>query len=336
MKPLSFLLALFLLALLAACTATPQAVPSAAGVTAFPSPSMEPSLTPQASQTAGAQDSPTALPETQQPLPPPTSTTVPPTATPVGPTLTPTPDTRLLPRYWRQWPIVPALTGRARTAFELGQTLGADTHVFTRIGDCQSVPDVFLGIYGTERYYFSANTMYLEQTVEWFRPSFLVESVAAKDGFGVASVFSPLLSDPELCDGSETPLECEFRLRQPAFAFIAMGTNWVPNASLSFEKYLRQIVTYSLEHGVVPILVTKADNIEQDYALNESIARIAYEEDVPLYNAWLAVQYLPNHGLDEDNIYLIPDAWDARNFSALETLDALLRDLALLEPRPAP
>jgi hypothetical protein len=209
--------------------------------------------------------------------------------------------------------------------------MGYDAHMFTRIGDCQSIPEVFLGIYGTDRYYFSQHSMYLQQTVDWFAPSFLMESVAAKDGYGVASVLAPLMADPEVCNSSENPLECEFRLHKPAFAFIAMGTNWAPNASLSFETYLYQIVDYTIEHGVVPILVTKADNIEQDFALNESIAKVAYDRDVPLYNAWGAVQYLPNHGLEEDDIYLTPDAWDERNFGALETLDAVLRSLGLLD-----
>jgi hypothetical protein len=262
------------------------------------------------------------------------------TATPTStslPTLavTDTPDTRPVAKYWRTWPIVPNLTGRAHQVFLLGQQMGNDPHAFTRIGDCQSIPNVFLGIYGTSRYYFYPDFHYLQQTVDWFANSFSVESVAAKDGFGVASVFSPLMSNPEKCESSETPLECEFRLHKPAFAFIAMGTNWAPNASLSFEKYLRQIVDFSTEHGVVPILVTKADNIEQDNALNESIAQIAYEKDVPLYNAWAAVQHLPNHGLKEDNIYLTPDAWDTRSFGALQTLDTMLRDLGLLPPASA-
>jgi hypothetical protein len=48
---------------------------------------------------------------------------------------------------------------------------------------------------------------------------------------------------------------------------------------------------------------------------------------MPLLNSWLAVQYLPNHGLEEDKIYLTPEAWDTRNYTALEALDAIWNSL---------
>jgi hypothetical protein len=142
------------------------------------------------------------------------------------------------------------------------------------------------------------------------------------------------MADPALCQANETPLECEYRLKKPAIAFVSMGTNWAPNASASFEKYLKQIVETSIEQGVIPILMTKADNIEKDGLLNQTIAQVAYDYDVPLYNAWRAVQFLPNHGLKEDGIYLTTEAWDVRSYFALETLDALRR--ALQESFPAP
>jgi len=64
-----------------------------------------------------------------------------------------------------------------------------------------------------------------------------------------------------------------------------MGANWAPGAELTFEKYLRQIVEFSIEHGTIPILVTKADNIKEDFKLNEAIARVAFDYDMPLFNA---------------------------------------------------
>ena len=140
------------------------------------------------------------------------------------------------------------------------------------------------------------------------------------------------MADPELCQTTETPLECEYRLHKPIIAFIAMGTNWQPNSSATFERYLRQIVDFCIEHGIIPILVTKADNIEEDFLLNQSIAAVAYDYDMPLLNSWLAVQYLPNHGLEEDKIYLTPQAWDPRNFTALEALDSIWNSLRSLLP----
>ena len=79
-------------------------------------------------------------------------------------------------------------------------------------------------------------------------------------------------------------------------------------------------------------MVTKADNIEEDFLLNLSIATVAYDNDMPLLNSWMAVQYLPNHGLEEDKIYLTPEAWDVRNFTALEALDSIWSSLSSLLP----
>ena len=246
--------------------------------------------------------------------------------------LTPTPDTRLGPRYWRTWPVIPTLSARALEVFQLGQELGNDTHAFSRIGDCQSVPTVFLGIYDTDRYWLDTDHEYLQLTIDHFAGSFSRSNVTVKDGFGVASVLTPLMADPQLCPANETPLECEYRLHKPVVAFIAMGTNWQPNSSATFERYLRQIVDFCIAHGIVPVLVTKADNIEEDFLLNQSIATVAYDYDMPLLNSWLAVQYLPNHGLEEDKIYLTPEAWDARNFAALEALDSIWSSFSSLLP----
>ncbi|HEX9029569.1 MAG TPA: hypothetical protein VF823_10385, partial [Anaerolineales bacterium] len=54
-------------------------------------------------------------------------------------------------------------------------------------------------------------------------------------------------------------------------------------------------------------------------------AQIAHDYNIPLWNLWLAVQDLPHHGLDPErkDVYLSTEAWDRRNFTALQTLEAL-------------
>ena len=242
---------------------------------------------------------------------------------------TPTPmeDTRLTAYYWRNWPVIPTLSAQALQVFKHGQELGNDLHAFSRIGDCQSVPAIFLGIYDTDRYWFDPEDTYLQSTINQFLGSFQRENITAKDGFGISSVLTPLMSDPKLCQPTETPLDCEYRLHKPIIAFIAMGTNWKPNASASFERYLRLVVEFSIEHGVIPVMVTKADNIETNNLLNVSIAQVAYDYDMPLFNAWAAVQRLPNHGLEGDKIYLTTEAWDIRTFAGLKVLDAIWTSL---------
>lgn len=245
---------------------------------------------------------------------------------------TPTPDLRLSAYYWRNWPVVPTLSAKAIQVFLHGQELGNDLHSFSRIGDCQSVPAIFLGIYDTERYWLGPGDEHLQSTIEQFSGSFTRTNMTVKDGFGVASVLTPLMADPKLCQPNETPMDCEYRLHKPIIAFIAMGTNWKPSAEITFDRYLRQIVDFSIENGIIPVLVTKADNIEVDNLLNRTIAQVAYDYDMPLFNAWAAVQYLPNHGLEQDRIYLTTEAWDTRSFTALKVLDSIWTTLSSLSP----
>ncbi len=300
------------------------------GATISPSAGLPPTVRATAT---GDQPSPTGVTspvQTEIPLPSETPSALPssPTVT-LTPTVsqtpttspTPTPDLRPMPNTWSSWPTLPTASARVLEIYRQGQLLGNDPHHFSRIGDCQSVPAVFMGIFDEPGRYWLGNYADIQPTIDQFAGSFGRESVTAKDGFGVSSVFSPLMADPSLCESNETPIACEFRIHKPIIVFVGMGTNWAPNASASFEKYLREIVEYAIEQGVIPVLMTKADNIEGDYLLNESIAQVAYDYDIPLVNVWLAVQYLPNHGLEDDGVYLTTAGWDERAFAALRALD---------------
>lgn len=272
-----------------------------------------------------------AMPEqTLTPAPSPSVTPSPTTTLTATITPTPTEDTRPTAKYWREWPVIPTLSAIAMEVFLAGQGMGNNSHAFSRIGDCQSLPEVFMGIYDTDRYWLGQNYQHLENTIDQFSGFFEQENLTAKDGFSVASVLSPLLADKETCQGNESPLACEIRVRKPIVIFVSLGTNWKPGAEITFTEYLRQIVEYATSQGVIPVLMTKADNVEQDHLLNQAIAQVAYDTEMPLLNTWAAVQYLPNHGLEEDGIYLTPDAWDERAFTALIALDALWQELELL------
>ncbi|HSB65104.1 MAG TPA: hypothetical protein VLD65_00915, partial [Anaerolineales bacterium] len=99
----------------------------------------------------------------------------------------------------------------------------------------------------------------------------------------------------------------------------------------------------------VPIIATKADNIEGNHLINETIANLAQDYDIPLWNFWAAVQDLPNHGLAaydpsgsvdmfhlthgenynfSDDPTLEKSGWTMRNLTALQALDAVRRGLA--------
>jgi hypothetical protein len=262
--------------------------------------------------------------ETQQILPSVTYTV---SATPES---TSTPDTRLEPNYWPRWPVVPVVSPNVIHIYQRGIEMGRDPTHFSKVGDRQSQPAVFFCLINTvDRYYLSEGYEHLQETIDQFRGSFARESLAVEDGFGVTSVLLPIWANPELCEVNESPLACEIRLHSPSIIIISLGTNWKPDAERTFDDKLREIVKYTIEQGAVPILVTKADNIEGDNSLDAIIAQVAYDYDVPLWNFWNTVQHLPNHGLDQEKkgglTYLIVEAWNIKTFSGLRALDAVWR-----------
>jgi hypothetical protein len=250
--------------------------------------------------------------------PSPTSTFV---LTPAS-SLTPTPDTRLTARYWREWEVTPRLSPRAQEIIIRAiENPNLDFHTFSKVGDCQMTSATFLGGFANGKYTVPDGS---SETVNWFSESMTSESVTAANGLGINSVLNPmfgLAAGHTECGRNEIPLDCELRTRHPAFVLIAMGTNWKPNGEISFEKYLRVIVDHVLETGALPILATKADNIEGDWKLNRAIAQVAYDYDLPLVNVWRSVHDLPNHGLEAPkNIYLTGDGWMRRNYAWLNLL----------------
>jgi hypothetical protein len=240
-------------------------------------------------------------------------------------TLTPTADTRLEPYYWREWVVTPELSSRAQAIImtAIGNP-ALDLHTFSKVGDCQMTSGTFLGGFANGKYAIPDGHY---ETVRWFSESMLADSVTAANGLGINSVLSPLFGLPAghmQCNKDETPIDCELRTKRPAFVLIGMGTNWKPNGELSFENHLRSVVELVLESGALPVLSTKADNIEGDWKLNQAIARVAYDYDLPLVNVWRSVQDLPNHGLESpENIYLTGDGWMRRNYAWLNMLEKI-------------
>jgi hypothetical protein len=252
-------------------------------------------------------------------------------------TLTPTPtlDTRPPARDWSSWPIIPAASPRAVEIYRQGLQSGVMPNTFSVVGDCQSEPEVFMGIYATDRNPITDRYPELLETIQLFQDSFQHDSVAVRDGLSAPSVLDPLWSDATRCEPTESPLACELRLYRPMIVFVNLGTNWRPDASTdAYAGYLRQIVDMIIASGAVPILTNKADNVEGGHRINLVTAQTAHEYDIPLMNFWLASDRLPNHGLDpaRSDLYLTPEAWDVRSFAALRTLDSVWRGLQAGHP----
>jgi hypothetical protein len=237
-------------------------------------------------------------------------------------------------------PVIPQVSQRMLEVYRAGLAAGRDPTHFSKIGDCQNITTYFLADFDHPGDYRLGEAYApLQATIDHFNGSWSRESLAVKGGLGVAAALDPrsIFKDVKACGKTESPLACELRVYNPSFALISMET-WYGNRPVDgYEKYLRQIVQYTLSQNVVPILATKADNLEGNHGINQAIARIAYDEQVPLWNFWAATDPLPSHGLTEDLFHLtqarsffddpkrMEAAWPWRNLTALQALDAVYR-----------
>jgi len=243
--------------------------------------------------------------------------------------------TRQSAARWKDWPVVPALTNRARLIYQQG--VGQNNpRAFSKVGDCQGIKEVWLGVYDQPGFYkLNPENAGLQETIDWFTGSFNRDGYAVMGGFNARAVLQPVVADPEFCQPGESPIECEYRRHHPSIVLVSLEFYYDGRTAENYEKYLRQVLEYYIARGVVPILATKADNMEGDDSLNLVNARLALEFDLPLWNFWKAVQPLPNHGMDitrPDGFHISVDAWRERSASSLQVLDAVWRGLRDLQP----
>jgi hypothetical protein len=248
-----------------------------------------------------------------------------------------TPETRLSVERWQEWPVVPVVQPEMKVVFERGLTVGNNPVVFMKIGDGEISTAWFLTQYDLDssNYHLGTHTDLLP-VIQQFQGSFGRVGLAAGRGFDTTIILGPAPGGTQGCTPREARLDCELRTTHPAFALLSLGTNqvWHPNV---FEAELQQIIERLLQAQVVPVLSTKADNLEGDFRINQIIAQLAYEYNLPLWNFWAAVQPLPEHGLQADREHLtyadsdfsnplnFQSAWPWRNLTALQTLDAVYR-----------
>lgn len=312
-----------MIALLAACAPAGTAAPDTTSAIQPPAPLQE------------------ALPTSDQPVTEPVSAVTEMPATVPAAAFSPTSKPPLAPEAWKEMPAVPAeISDAMREVYRRGIAMGNDPTRFSVIGDCQNVSSYFLAVYEKPgEFSLGEDYAHLQPTIDYYRGSFNRQSLAVKGGFNVAAILSPLRADPETCNTNESPLDCELRTWRPSVVFVSMETWWSEKPAEEYDKYMRRVIERILESGAVPIIATKADNLEGDHSINAAIAQIAYDYDIPLWNFWAAVQPLPNHGLSSDNFHLtfarnyfddpvrMKSAWPWRNLTALQTLDVVRKGL---------
>lgn len=240
------------------------------------------------------------------------------------------------------FPIVPATLGRAREIYELGRIRGTDPHVVAKVGDCLSDNAHFLSPFGWKQYNLG-DYGYLQGVITHFTPSLAYDSLAAFDGLVTTAVLDPLFANPLACLPGETPLRCEYRVHKPGVAVIMFGAqDLLFTPPEQFDRNLRQIVHETIQAGVVPILSTFPGNLQQwaqSIRYNQIVVRVALDYEIPLLNLWLALEGLPNHGLNADGRHLsqpittagdltppnLQRGYPVRNLVTLQALGAVWR-----------
>jgi hypothetical protein len=260
------------------------------------------------------------------------------TLTPVPQVITPQPiESSTALSGWEGLPVIPTVSDRARAIYQSGLSQGNHANAFSKIGDCESQAVWYLSDFDHGPGAYSLGPYgYLQQVIDYFPGSFDRTSMAAKASFNAASLMNPLWADHSACQPDESPLACEVRIWQPSLALVMLGTNDSPRPA-NFEGNLRKVLDFLVGRGVLPVLATKADNLERDGSINATIARVGAEYDIPVWNYWRAMQPLPNHGLLPDGAHLtngpnrfddpkaMESGWAVRNLTALQALDAVWR-----------
>lgn len=231
---------------------------------------------------------------------------------------------------------LPLITYRARQIYLSGARTGKDLKTFTVIGDCNSEPPVYLGRFaatGLNPYGYTT----LKSTALYFSKSFTRTSVATQGSFNASMAFDSTWADARVCLPGEGPLACELRVSKASVLFVALGTG-DQHTWREFETHFRAIVDYTVKAGVLPVLMTKADELESQEGgapkgyINDVIRKVGKEYGVPVADFWLATRNLPNNGLAEErnnalqatnSFHLNEHGMDSRILMTLLTLKSI-------------
>lgn len=252
--------------------------------------------------------------------------------------------------------LISGITDHAREIYEQGQRLGNRPNVFAKVGDSITVSNHMLHPIGEGHYDLDAFD-YLQPVIDYFSKenvrqgnAFTNTSVAAGVGWNAAAVLIPSFADSAQCLPDESPLVCEYRIIQPAWALIMFGTNdvgYVPE--IDYQHNLERIVQISIDMGVVPVLSTIPPRVGYEEAVvrfNQIVREVARKYEIPLWDYYYAMAAyretsltfdgvhpsMPARGHDDVAIFReanLPYGYVLRNLSALHVLDALWHEIVL-------
>ncbi|MCL5999531.1 MAG: SGNH/GDSL hydrolase family protein [Chloroflexi bacterium] len=191
---------------------------------------------------------------------------------------------------------VPTLTARARLLYRQSLRAGRNPNLFTLAGDSNSTYSRYLGrvVAGA---FDLAKYPNLKPVAKRYWQSFTRQSVAVAGGLRAADMFD-VERHASGCREDEGLFACELRASNASVVFILLGTG-DKFAWLEFEANYRAMIDHAIQMSVLPVLVTKADDIESvqggasDGYINAVIRRLASEYQLPLLDLWAATRDLP-------------------------------------------
>ena len=222
---------------------------------------------------------------------------------------------------WKEWPVLPNyVSDNLKQVYKQGLENGNNPHAFSILGDCHSLPEVFLGVFDNDPDFVKTFDPSIQDTVANFQGSFDRYSPTVKIGTTEGALLWPLWNDNEegKCEPNENAVDCELRVHKPSIAIIQVGTHYESRN----EQYMITIIEKLLDNGTVPIIVTKADNRELDERINETLVKLATQYDLPVWNFWASVQHLETKGIDpDDDMYLVDEAYEIHKKDGIKVID---------------
>lgn len=289
-----------------------------------------------------ATPAPTLPTSTPAPSVTPTATSQPPTATPDEPvTQTPDPHRQINGIPFESIAVIsPAVAEHTREMIARGRVLGRNPRAFSKLGDSAVLIESNLTRFDNGPFMLGPYE-FLQPAIDHFAGSWSRYGVGARVALTTIGALDPMWANPQWCAAGEHPIACEIRLHNPAVLLIRLGTN--DGSAELYERYMRQIIEYTIDEGVIPVLGTKADRFEGDNSINDTTRRLAAEYAIPLWDFDAVAATLPNRGLTDDQahltVYRRNDYTDPETFtrgypvsdlSALVVLDAV-RQLLIAE-----
>jgi hypothetical protein len=217
-----------------------------------------------------------------------------------------------------------------RDLYALAIMRGHNPRTFAVAGDCNSESYVYGDLIYNGWYGYTGNE-YLHPTWQYFGLSMKRKSLAVNGGFTSASILDPIFADPRACQPGESPFSCELRVSNASIVFVQVGTGdhfvW-----RDFEANYRRLIETALVGNVLPVVLTKADNLEHEeggaesHHINNVIRRLAAEYEVPLLDFELATRTMENRGLVDEpghDFHLSAEAMGVHILATMQTLYAI-------------